>query len=399
MHKPKILGVHIQNKLECNDKSIGFTTDDNIKNWIPWNQVFDLLTPTMFGLLEDLIPGSSLFEEFYLEWQQFEIIMQNSQSKIPDPSYGEWVFYPQRNHLVRFAPRRWHKMSLLIRNSTLLYPKGAEHHWREARLKLDQMVLAVAGASVGSQMLHVSNMLMRPSALKIADAKNYQLNNSNRVRLSYQEFGRNKAEVVAEQLFDNNPFVPVFVYNEGIHSENIQSFVCGGSTASADGTEPKATLIIEKTDDIDIKILLREEARRNRVPVVMVTDIGRAAQVDVRRFDLDSNCSLVVGMTDAELYERKELCEKDLGNRQRFLDMAFAMSGEKSIADIVDFNDLLRQKIAPEFAGIPQLGSAAAMAAGLAAWIISRIVLGYSVPERILLDPDKSQLQITAGVL
>jgi tRNA A37 threonylcarbamoyladenosine dehydratase len=395
--KPQIFKNHFdkysdQQKLEFGQDGILIFLEGKLETSIAWSKVYDLLTPTMFGLLEDLIPGSSLFEEFYPEWLNFETILQNHTFPIPDPSYGEWVYYPRRQHLVRFAPRHWHKISILIRNSSLLYPKDQIHQWREAREKLDQMVLAVAGASVGSQMLHVSNMLMRPSAIKIADAKNYQLNNSNRVRLSYQEFGRNKAEVVGEQLLDNNPFTPVFIYSEGVHANNIKTFV-GGSTA-----EPKATLLIEETDDVDMKILLREEARRQRIPVVMVTDIGRAAQVDVRRFDLDPNCSLVVGMSDDQLYGCKEKCEKDSGSRQSFLEMAFAMSGEKSIYNIKDFKDILLQEVPPEFAGIPQLGSAAAMAAGLAAWYISRIVLGYSVPERVLLDPDQSQMQITGGL-
>lgn len=360
---------------------------------IPWNCVFDLLAPTMFGLLEDLIPGTPLQEEFQAEWNTFEIILQDSKFRIPDPSYGEWVFYPKKSHLVRTAPRRWHRISQLIRNSTLIYEKGSEHDWKQARVKLDQMVLAVAGASVGSQMLHVTNMMLRPPSIKIADAKSYQLNNSNRVRLAYHEFGRNKAEVVANQLLENDPFVQVFPYSEGIHQNNISSFINGSDT------EPKATVVIEETDDIDVKVLIREEARKQRIPVVMVTDIGRAAQVDVRRFDLDGNLTLVVGISDDELYSRKKVFDADPGSRNNFFDLVFAMSGKESIYSIEDFRKVVFQEVVPSFAGIPQLGSAAAMAAGLSAWIISRIVLGYSTPERILLDPNSSHFKIIGGKL
>lgn len=361
---------------------------------IPWSQVYDLLTPTMFGLLEDLSPGSPIFSEFYKEWTQFESIMlsQNTDfQQIPGPSYGEWFYYPTKNHLVRFAPQKWHETSLLVRNSCLIYPKQQDFNWEEARKKLNSMVLAVAGASVGSQMLHTTNMLLRPSAIKVADAKNYQLNNANRVRLAYYEFGSNKAEVVSDQLHATNPFQSVFTYSEGIHEQNISQFVGGNQN------EPKASIVIEETDDIDMKILLREQARRLRIPVVMVTDIGRAAQVDVRRFDLDPNISLVVGMSDEDLFRRKKIFDTDPGNRKMFLDLVFAMSGQESIFSVEDFKKVLLHEVEPTFAGIPQLGSAASMAAGLSAWIICKIMMEEQTPERILLDPNKNSFSTIGG--
>ncbi len=99
--------------------------------------------------------------------------------------------------------------------------------------------MAVAGCSVGSSVIHSVIMDLRPKNIKIADKSVYKMENINRVRLSYYEMVRsqsqrssavdmslkNKAKVVADQLYSIDPFLNVFVYDEGINAENIKEFL------------------------------------------------------------------------------------------------------------------------------------------------------------------------------
>lgn len=348
--------------------------------------VFDLLLPTMFGLMDDLTPGSYLIDIFLKEWSLFQEIMDNEHLR---NSYGEWVYYPLNRHLVHYAPRFWHRLALIVRNSILLNDPSMTVSWYDVRKKFENSVISIAGCSVGNNIITSAVMLMRPLYIKIADSKDYQVNNANRVRLLYSDFGRNKAIVTAEQLHATDPFFKISVYSEGIHNGNVNDFVFGNPAVS----EPASTLIIEETDDPDTKILLREKARSRNIPVVMVTDIGSAEQIDIRRFDLDNKISLAVGVSDGELYEKRDEWQRDLADREKFFEFAFSMSGREQLT-VPEFKRIILQEVPMQFAGIPQLGSTAAAAGGIAADVISRIILGHETPERIFIDYARGRMLI-----
>ena len=79
---------------------------------------------------------------------------------------------------------------------------------------------------------------------------------------------RNKAEVTAAQLYAIDPYLNVYTYSEGLHQKNIDSFL-GGSKK-----EPPADFVIEEVDDPHIKIFIREQARKRKIPVIMASDLG-----------------------------------------------------------------------------------------------------------------------------
>ncbi len=347
---------------------------------VPPDHLYDIVVPTMYGLLEDLTPGSPSMDAFLAEWSKVEQILVDPE-KPEHRAYGQWAYYPRRNDLVRFAPARWHRLALVVRNATLLAPQGTSHDWEAGRARLDKAVIAVAGCSVGSAILHRAVMLLRPRGVKIADAKDYQLNNGNRVRLGYADLSRNKANVCAEQLHEADPFLGVWVYGQGIDEESAEVFVQG------EAGEPAADLVVEETDDPDVKLLLRERARAAGVPVLMVTDAGSAAQVDVRRFDVDPHLSLALGVSDEELYELRAACDREPGDRDRWLDFALAISGRDCLDLLPTFREVLFRDVPAPFSGFPQLASAAGIAGGAAAWAIAQVLLGYQVWERVLIEP------------
>jgi hypothetical protein len=242
------------------------------------------------------------------------------------------------------------------------------------------MVVAIAGCSVGN---NIANALMRDlrCSLKVADVKSYHNSNANRVPLNYTEIGQNKAVITASQIHAIDPFADIWVYQEGIQDENVDEFIAGNGAI-----EPAATVIVEETDNIATKFMIWEAARKYRKPLVMATDIGaEAVQIDIRRFDLEPNLPLAYNISDEALFGLYNLWRQDKGSKTRFFDFATALIGPQQWT-IRQFRRIVRREIETEFGGIPQLGSTAMIAGGIAAKIIIWMALGYRLPERMFIN-------------
>lgn len=329
------------------------------------NRVYDLFQPAVDGLLQDLIPNTSLADRFsaYLENENPESI---------------WFFYPDEEDLVKFAAPFWHRMALLARNSYLLRDPNMTLSWEEIRKIFDNAVIAVAGCSVGNNIIHAIVRDIRPKHLKIVDLHQYKLTNANRVFLTYKDFGRNKAVVTAKQIHAIDPFMRISVYQDGIHEKNIQDFLAGNPASD----EPKATILVEEVDDPEIKIRLREIARQNKIPVVMASDLGSGVQIDIRRFDLDDQLSLMPFVSDVQLYSALGEWKKDMGSKQKLFDFYYTMIGRRSEAKLSEFTLVAWRKIPLLFGGVAQLGSTVMTAGGLMGETVARLLLGWNLAER-----------------
>jgi tRNA A37 threonylcarbamoyladenosine dehydratase len=345
--------------------------------------IFDLLPATHEGLLDDLVPGSELGERFQNEWGDFD----PTRDPFEDMSRGVWFFYPQARHLVRYSNSFWHRLALVMRNSTLQRDPEMRFRWDEIRERMEKVVIAVAGCSIGSVALHAAVRDLRPKHIKVADYKDFHLTNANRVALGYDEF-RNKAVVTAEQLNRIDPFLAVSVFEEGIHEENGSDFLAGNAYLQ----EPPASVLIEEMDDIQMKIRLREIARTLRIPVVMMTDIGSAAQLDVRRFDRSDDLTLIFGITDEKLHALKNRFEREK-SREAWYEFFVAVVG-RGATDINEFRRIIFKEDPPLFGGAPQLGSTVMTASGIAAEAVVRLVLGFALPERMFFNKHTGEVRI-----
>lgn len=342
------------------------------------DRIIDLVPPTIYGLLDDLVPGSELSDQFNLEFERFSLLQADLESE-ESVGYGTWVYFPHTGKLVRFADKYWHRIALLVRNSTLIQDPEMRMSWFDIRERFDNAVIAVAGCSLGNNVAHAIARDIRPTRMKVADNKDYHLTNANRVHLTYDDLGRNKAIVTAEQLNSLDPFMDISVFSEGVHEGNIDLFVKGDGNS-----EPPATVILEETDDPDMKIFIRENARKSGIPVVMVSDIGSAAQADIRRFDLDRSLSLAPLVPDEELYRKRDEWRADLANRTKFYEFAFALIGDHYKLS-PEFKKIVLKENTPIFGGVPQLGSTAMMAGGIAGEVTARLLLGFKLPERVFM--------------
>ena len=369
---------------------------------VPVRQQYDLTQATIFGLNERLTlaatspvideTGATLRDQFNSEWEAYATELARS-AEGGALTYGFYAYYVEENDLVRYCPPYWHHLVAVASSSKLLADPEGKLSWKQIWDILANTTIAVAGCSVGSSIIQSVSMDMRPRAIKIADKSVYKMENINRVKVTYKEIVRNqaerahpmelplknKAESVARQLYAIDPFMDVFVYANGVQPETIDSFLGAG-----DG-EPKTDFVVEEVDDPRIKILIREEARKRKLPVLMVTDIGSAVQLDILRYDLDSSLSLTWGMSDSDLYKKMEAVYADPGNKKLFFEFVDALIGRDyrrdELAKIIDGKSEI-----PTATIIPQLGSTVAMAGAIAAEAIARIRLGWTYPARVVLN-------------
>jgi len=347
---------------------------------VPRKDFFDLLFPTVQGLLTDLAQGSSLAEQFEREWGAYLEADEEAMR-----SYGVLVYYPRRGHIVRFAPRYWHRLALMVRNSTLFLDSSQKMKWGDIRNVFNGVVPAIAGCSLGYHAAQAIVWDVRPERMKIAELDASDLSNMNRLPFGYEDLGRNKGLVAAERFHAIDPFMKISVFSEGVHAGNIDDFILGNPEIG----EPAATVIVEETDNPDVKIFLRKKARESGKPVIMVSDVGSGAQRDVQRYDLDTTLPLALGgITDEELLAAQERY-KEHPDLERFFTFAFSILGD-SYTRMPEFNAIVRSILEnadpPEFGGTPQLGSTAMVAGGFAGEAVARIALGYYLKERIFVD-------------
>lgn len=396
-----------KNNLKKNEEGIVDFVYNGVWISIPTENQFDLTAATIFGLNERLTlaatspliddSGLTLREKFNDEWEAYSLAIENENLL----SYGYFAYFPDKKHLVHFCDPYWHKVVSIASSSTLLTDPEFKLKWREVREIFANTVVGVAGCSVGSNIIHNIMMDMRPDNIKIADKVPYKMENINRVRLGYWDMVksnaarlslldvglRNKAHVVADQIYSIDPFVNVYVYDEGLSKANIANFFDG------DESEPKMDIIIEEIDDPQSKLFIRQEARKRRLPLIMASDMGSIVQIEVSRYDLDETLPLTFGSSDEELISAVETFSQSGTDRKVFFDFVDTLIGTDYRQD--ELLRIMEERCEiPTSTIIPQLGSTAAASGAIVAELVARIRLGYNYPKRFSFNKKTLEVKI-----
>jgi len=354
---------------------------------------YDLLPATMFGLNQALVraeSGVKLREFFQHELTKFGTSMEENRGN----TFGVFVYYPRDEELVHFAPRRLHKLALLACNSSLLMDVERKLDYDQIRNIFDQVVPAIAGLSVGSNIGWSIIENIRPNAIKVSDPALFKLTNANRiVGLGYRDlvmagnkadssavylYGlREKREVFTANILAQDPFMNIFSY-KGIDGGNVGRFLAGGAA------EPKATIVIDVCDSLDVKMQLAQEARKQGIRLLRFSDAGSTVRVDIRPFDTNPTAPLAYGISDEDL---NDLFIKAGTSETGFYDFAAGLIGKDFLTRGDEFGDLITGKISKHYSSVPQIGSTALMTGGIAGEIVARMALGFRYPERFVMDP------------
>jgi hypothetical protein len=163
--------------------------------------------------------------------------------------------------------------------------------------------------------------------------------------------------MAARRIYEINPYAHVELFSEGVHPENIDAFFKG------------VDVMIDELDNIAVKYLIREKAKEYKVPVLMATDNGDNAVVDVERYDIEDNITYFHGrMGDDISYESLSKLDKfGIGK------MATKCVGPENVT--IKMQESLLE-MGKTIVSWPQLGGAALINGAAVAYCVRKILNG-----------------------
>jgi molybdopterin/thiamine biosynthesis adenylyltransferase len=278
---------------------------------------------------------------------------------------GAWVYYPWSGNLVHVLEKELFLESRTIRNKDLITA--------DEQQKYGDFTVGCAGMSVGSNVALSLAISGGSQKIKLADGAVISASNLNRIMTGVYDVGNSKSLVIARKLYEMNPFMEIERFGVDITAANIDDFFMRPWPINA---------VVDEIDDLKTKILLRVEARKRRIPVIMVTDTGDDAMLDVERFDLDGSLPLFHGLVP----NIEDLLTKDL-NKREWLKYAMAIIGPHNASLKLQQSIL---KIGTKLVTQPQLGPSAMMSGVVAAYAVRQLALGEKLKGgRTLVSLDK----------
>lgn len=342
--------------------------------------------------------GKSLREAYEDACAEYESLCAEASAQGQlEPDYGTYVFDPRERVLYLVAPVEWHRLALVTSNSKLLHDPAGELSWAEIRRRLEGAVVGFAGVSVGGNVLEGWLREARPNHAKVADPDWVELTNLNRgERMSLRHVAQSraarfdprnpyecprvaKAAYIAHESSLVDPYTTFFVYEEGLTSENIERFLVGDG-----GSEPKLDVLVEEMDDLELKIAVREAARRHGIDVLMLSDFGHRAHALWNPFRADPQAPLGHGASDEDL--RALLAAVKAGDRSKLSAFITALCGEESTGD--QFEAWLAGVGEQPTGSLPQSGATAMASGAIGGKEIALHALGHPPPpgNRVIYD-------------
>ncbi len=216
-------------------------------------ELFGVKNPSMV-----YTPGfKDAFKEYY----------ENLKKEKPLEEHGLWVFYPWISKLVHILPEPDFYLVRTARNRNLINVEEQE--------KFYNAKVGIGGLSVGSSVAFALVLQGGPKYIKLADMDRLALSNTNRILSGVDNLGVLKVEMAARFIYEINPFAEVELHSEGLNKDNIEDFC------------KDLDVVIDELDNLAVKYLIREMAKKYKIPVVMAADNGDNAVVDIERYDLD----------------------------------------------------------------------------------------------------------------
>lgn len=264
---------------------------------------------------------------------------------------GSWVFFPWNNQLIHILAQEDFENLRTIRNRDLID--------EEEQKKLLDFNVASFGMSVGSAGAMVLSLSGISRKIKLIDGAVISGSNLNRILTGVSSVGKSKALVVGQQIYEMNPYSSVEHFDK-VNKDNIEEIF----------DKPwKIDLAVDEIDDIEMKVRIRFEARKRKIPVIMATELGDTVMLDVERFDEENDRKLFHGLVP----NIEDLLDKPLENYREWTKHAVNIIDPENMPIKMQKSVL---KIGTNIVTHPQLGSTVMMTGGVLTFAAKHIALG-----------------------
>jgi len=210
--------------------------------------------------------------------------------------------------------------------------------------------------SAGALALAISGISRRA---KLVDGAVISGSNLNRILTGVSSVGKPKATVIGQQIFEMNPYSEIAYYDK-VTKENV---------ADIFDSNWQVNVAVDEIDDIEMKVRIRYEARKRKIPVIMATELGDTIMLDIERFDLEPNRPLFHGMIPGI----EDLLDKPLDNYREWTRHAMRIIDPANMTVKMQKSLL---KIGTTVVTHPQLGSTVMMTGGVLTFAVKNIALG-----------------------
>lgn len=290
-------------------------------------------------------------------------------------AYGTYVLFPWNRTVVRYPDRDDHRNLRTFRNRNLITA--------EEQKRLYGSHVASIGLSVGSRATMAMVDMGIGSHYLLADPDTLDPTNLNRIDGSMAEVGSSKVDNIAKRISEKDPWITQ-THLPGITTENIGAL-------EMDSLD----IIVEAVDSMAVKALLRFEAQRLKVPLIMPADLHDKSMIDVERYDLgDKKNILFAGKLDRQTAQQlASILDSDhplapeiaRGISER------AMLRHTGVTNLTTRMMKSVMRRGHELVGMPQLGTTATMGGAEVAVGVREILLGGGPSSgRYYTDPRKT---------
>lgn len=307
------------------------------------------LTDKLFDQLKELVKIKHASQK--LKEEDLASLAKAHIGETPIEEYGVWVYYPWSNRLVHILDEEEFIDVRTSRNQYKITP--------EEREILSHKKIGVIGLSVGQSVSLTLAMERIGGELRLADFDTLELTNLNRIRTGIHNLGLPKVYVVAREIAEIDPYLHVRCFPEGLNEANMDYFFTDGG---------KLDLLVEESDGFDIKILSRYKAKALQIPVIM--EASDRCTVDVERFDLEPNRSILHGLVDHLDVSILKTLKTTEDKIPYLLDMVgLETSSIRLKASMLEIDQTINTW--------PQLASAVTMGGGITADVSRRMLLNH----------------------
>jgi molybdopterin/thiamine biosynthesis adenylyltransferase len=266
-----------------------------------------------------------------------------------------WIYYPWSNHLVHSLNDPYFSLVRHSRNQNLLS--------MDEQSSLKDKRVGIAGLNVGNPAAICMVLESVARHAKFADNDILSLSNLNRFRARLSDLGMNKAALSARQAFEINPFMEIEVLENGIQPNTMKDFLLN----------PRIDVLVEEMDNLPLKILIREEAKQAKIPVVMVTGNGANVIVDVERYDNEPELPIMNGYLKTEIISKSKSPDLKYMNQKEKVLLARDFMGAKYLTKRLQESF---QEIGESLVGIPQLAESSFLRGAAVCYVVREILLG-----------------------